>query len=110
MSMLLTLAFAYATCRLLPRVVAGIVATFIGTLLTVRSNSARQALLASGPTSTSGATCGRRPNRAQRRALHRSVQASLDATVFTSLLPHVAIRAYKWPTASIMPLVLLVMN
>ena len=87
MSVLLTLAAAYAICRLLPRVVAEIVATFVGTLLAWRCSRARQALLVASATSSSSATCDDRPSRAQRRALRRSLQASLDITVFTSLLP-----------------------
>jgi len=95
MSVLLTLAAAYAICRLLPRVVAEIVATIVGTLLAFRCSRARQALLVAGATSTSSATWDDRPSRAQRRALRRSLRVSLDATVFTSLLPHVAARAYR---------------
>jgi hypothetical protein len=93
MSVLVTLAAAYAICRLLPRVIAEIVATFVGTLLAFRCSRSRQALLVAGATSTSNASWDHRPSRARRRAFRRSLHASLDMTAFTSLLPHLAARA-----------------
>jgi len=94
MLMLLVTVSAYAACRIVPRLLAEVVATTIGVLLVRASRRTRRVLLelARPP----GTACWeRKSTRAERKALQRGLTATLDMTAFTSLLPHAAIRAHK---------------
>lgn len=94
MSMLLVIAFACLACRIAPRLLAELVATIVGMVLVRAGRRARRRLLECAcPVGAAGGD--RTPTRAERRALWRGLKAALDMTVFTSLLPHVAIRAHK---------------
>lgn len=94
MSMLLVIAFACLACRIVPRLLAEVVATIVGVGLVHAGRRARRRLLECAcPVGAAGGD--RTPTRAERRALRRGLKAALDMTVFTSLLPHVAIRAHK---------------
>lgn len=94
MSMLLVIAFACLACRIVPRLIAEVVATIIGVVLVLSGRRARRMLLECA-CPVGAASWDWKPTRAERRALRRGLNAALDMTVFTSLLPHVAIRAHK---------------
>lgn len=94
MSMLLVIAFACLACSIVPRLLTGVVATIIGVVLFRAGRRARRMLLECAcPIGAAG--WDRKPTRAERQVLRRGLKAALDMTVFTSLLPHVAIRAHK---------------
>jgi hypothetical protein len=94
MSLLLVIAFAYLACRIVPRLLAELVATVIGVWLVIANRRARATLLRlARPIGT--ATWEQKPGRAERRAMRKSLAAAIALTEFTSLLPTVAIRAHK---------------
>ena len=95
MSMLFVIVSAYLACCIVPRLLVESVATGIGVLLVISNRRARQRLLeVARPVETPD--WDRRPSRAERRALQRGLNAALDMTAFSSLLPHVAVRAHRF--------------
>jgi hypothetical protein len=94
MSMLLVIAFACLASRIVPRLLAEVVVTIVGMVIVLAGRRARRMLLERAcPVGAVG--WDRKPTRAEARALRGGLNAALDMTVFTSLLPHVAIRAHK---------------